>query len=210
MPTGYTCDIERGQSFEDFVLGCARAFGACVMQRDDPASDKPKLREESNYYSERLAELKSELAKLEAMTLSGQIEYGNALRDEDLTSYAKQISDKNTLRVKYDDMLLKVRMWHPPTNEHIELKNFMIKQLQDSIDFDCNTKYVEEELEKALSWSPMDYYNDRVDRLKSWNIPHFTEQLKKEQERVNGANDWILKLYDSLGIEFNAQKVADV
>ncbi len=47
MPSGYTENIYYGKkvAFKDFALGCARAFGACVMQRDDPADVKPKIRQ---------------------------------------------------------------------------------------------------------------------------------------------------------------------
>ena len=40
MPSGYTSrSCEGEQPFEKFVLQCARAFGACVMQRDAHQSD---------------------------------------------------------------------------------------------------------------------------------------------------------------------------
>ena len=58
MPTGYTADIYEGNdvSFRDFALKCARAFGACIEQRDDDANDKPKLIEKTkdNYHIKRL------------------------------------------------------------------------------------------------------------------------------------------------------------
>ena len=34
MPTGYTYKIGEGASFKEFVMACARAFGACVEMRD--------------------------------------------------------------------------------------------------------------------------------------------------------------------------------
>jgi hypothetical protein len=40
MPTGYTAPIADGMTFEQFALGCARAFGALVTMRDEP-SDAP-------------------------------------------------------------------------------------------------------------------------------------------------------------------------
>ena len=60
MPSGYTENIYYGKevTFKDFALGCARAFGACVMQRDDPADVKPKIMPEESYHTEKLKELK--------------------------------------------------------------------------------------------------------------------------------------------------------
>ena len=56
MPSGYTSDIYNGKevTFKDFALGCARAFGACVMQRDDPADEKPKIMPEESYHARRV------------------------------------------------------------------------------------------------------------------------------------------------------------
>ena len=50
MATGYTMDIYDGKnvSFEDFCLSCARAFGACILQRDDNTSIKPQLQKASD------------------------------------------------------------------------------------------------------------------------------------------------------------------
>ena len=60
MPSGYTENIYYGKevAFKDFALGCARAFGACVMQRDDPADEKPKIMPEESYHTEELKKLK--------------------------------------------------------------------------------------------------------------------------------------------------------
>ena len=46
MPTGYTTDIYNGKdvTFKDFALKCARAFGACIHQREDNIDDLPKLK----------------------------------------------------------------------------------------------------------------------------------------------------------------------
>jgi hypothetical protein len=47
MPTGYTAPVQSGEivELEDFILLCARAFGACVMQRDEPMKSLPKIEE---------------------------------------------------------------------------------------------------------------------------------------------------------------------
>ena len=44
MPTGYTAIIEDDPNctFEQYLMRCARAFGATVTMRDDPL-DKPAL-----------------------------------------------------------------------------------------------------------------------------------------------------------------------
>lgn len=34
MPSGYTCGIEKGITFKEFALGCARAFGAKAIEEE--------------------------------------------------------------------------------------------------------------------------------------------------------------------------------
>jgi hypothetical protein len=51
MPTGYTAMIEEREdvTFREFALTCARAFGACIMQRDNSLAEPPKPREVDKY-----------------------------------------------------------------------------------------------------------------------------------------------------------------
>ena len=62
MPTGYTEDIYNGKdvTFKDFALKCARAFGACVHQREDNIDDPPRLKiADTSYYEEKLKKAKA-------------------------------------------------------------------------------------------------------------------------------------------------------
>ena len=70
MATGYTYPIIESDSyaFED-LLSCARAFGACIMQRDDPGDALPKLPEPPTYELERVEECRAEVDKFASMTI---------------------------------------------------------------------------------------------------------------------------------------------
>ena len=70
MPTGYTAWIEEGATFEEFILGCARAFGACISMRDEPLSKQiPEQFKESSYDKEKVQEYIELLKKYESMTI---------------------------------------------------------------------------------------------------------------------------------------------
>ena len=150
MPTGYTHDIENGQTFEDYALRCARAFGACTLQRDESASEMPKLREESSYYAEKLPEALAELGYLQSLDNKQKEEFGTEERDKAIADIQESLEKKSALESKYRDMLNKVSAWTPPTKDHVGLKEFMTKQIVDSINFDCNTTYYIEELQKLV------------------------------------------------------------
>lgn len=199
MPTGYTSKIEDGQSFEDFVLGCARAFGACIMQRDDPMKDRPKLREVSTFHAEQLPEALAMLGYLQSLDDNQQEEYGQQERDKDIAQIQKYIEERRALEGKYHAMLDKVGAWTPPTPEHAGLKEFMVKQIVDSIQFDCSTNYYVESLQKAISKKPIDYYNEALEQQER-SCTYHEEEQEKEEQRVAESNAWILELYKSLGI----------
>ena len=203
MPTGYTADIENDISFQEFVLGCARAFGACIHQRDDNMKDKPKLRsEESSYHVDRLSEAKKTVAELEAMGVNARTEYGKQIIENEKASEQEYFNKKIVLKTKYETMLSKVYGWFPPTPDHENLKKFMIDQINQSIDFDCDTKYNMERLTALSKATPLDKYNETLRRAYK-DVEYHETELLKERERNADANKWIVALYDSLGIEYD-------
>ena len=61
MPTGYTDLINNGCTFNEFVMGCARAFGATIDMRDEPlGAEIPEKFELSDYHSAKIDEAKRE------------------------------------------------------------------------------------------------------------------------------------------------------
>jgi len=204
MPTGYTADIENDISFEDFILGCARAFGATMHQRDDNMKDRPKLRDtENSYHVDALSEAKKKVAELESMRgVNDRTAYGKKVIEEETASSQSYFNSKISLRNKYEAMLQKVYNWNPPTPDHDNLKKFMIEQITTSIDFDCDTKYTMDRLTALSKANPLDKYNEAL-HLAYKNVEYHETELYKDRERNVGANKWISALYDSLGIEYD-------
>jgi len=194
MPTGYTADIYDGKdvSFNDFALKCARAFGACIEQRDDDPNDKPKLIEKNNddsYHIERINEAKNWKKPTKAefdVYVKMQTAY-----------YNEKIDNQNKLKASYQKMLDKANAWTPPTKEHEGLKKFMIEQLNSSIEFDCGFEYYQRELNNIKQLT----YNQYVKNMRASNkrdIEYHTNELKKDNERTDNRNAWISALYKSL------------
>ena len=73
----------------------------------------------------------------------------------------------------------------------------MIERLTESMDFDCASDYYERELEKLKNLTYKEYVKDMRDYNKR-DIEYHTEQLKKENDRDDKANQWITDLYKSL------------
>jgi len=196
MPTGYTDIISKGISFEEFVMSCARAFGACITMRDDPM-DKPipDKFEPSDYHKKALAQERRNLSKLNGMT---EQQAGSAAKREyevEQNRIAESTAKNKDLMDKYNDMLRQVNAWIPPTPEHSELKKFMADQITKSIDFDDMSKYYNEHPPKLLTgkeWLAI----RKADTLRS--IDYHTKEYAKEVETCEGRSTWVRALRDSL------------
>ena len=192
MPTGYTTDIYNGKdvSFRDFALTCARQFGACVMQRDDPADVKPKIMPEESYHTE-------ELKKLKKFKKPTKAQFDSYVK-ETIADCEKSIKEKNELKKRYSDILEKAKNWQPPTKEHERLKAFMIEQLTDSKNFDCGgLDYYEHEIKVVSAMTYKDYVTKKlIEHNRS--IERHKEYEARDINNIKQRNKWIKDLYDSL------------
>lgn len=143
MPTGYTADIKDGIDFKTYAMNCARAFGACVMLRDEPGGDDriPEAFDLSDYHLKAVEKARGELAALEAMTPAELERAAARAWDDAETSRLMRLEGYRKQRKAYEAMLAKVNAWAPPTPDHAGLHEFMRTQIEQSIDFDCNESY---------------------------------------------------------------------
>ena len=132
MPTAYTADISKGITFKEYALLCARNFGATITMRDEPLDSEIPEFQPSDYYVKRISEIQQEIDNLENLTKDDL----KILVDKDCAVKFERIDQANLtrdlLKNKYENMLSQVRLWQPPTPEHTNLKEFMIKQPKSS------------------------------------------------------------------------------
>jgi hypothetical protein len=196
MPTGYTDAIKDGISFNTFALNCARAFGATITMRDDAPGGEaiPEVFEPDSYHLKALAAARETLQCLESMTapeceLKAAAEHtaGEVRRIERL----KELDD---LRQKYTDMLACAESWTAPTPDHVGLKEFMVKQIQDSIKWDCDTSFYAEpaKLLTGLEWA------EAAKARALWDIEYHKTKHAAEVKRTDERNAWIAALRASL------------
>lgn len=196
MPTGYTNIISKGVSFRQFALQCARAFGACVHQRDEDGDSPPREREVSHYHEKELEKSKAELVRLRSLT-AGEIEAEcSAKFVQDLAQYYSSLKKNSSLKVKYETMLAEVVAWNPPTAEHEGMKKFMVEQITESIRFDTGypTGYPTNKPEKMY---PGEWFVERISYC-ILDIEYHEEEFAKEKERVAKSNQWLRDLMGSL------------
>lgn len=195
MPTGYTQKLmENGQSFPDFVLGCARAFGACVMMRDDPQDTPIPEFKPSDYNAKAKAEAEAEIARLEAMTPEERVAFGEERKAAALAIYRDLLERETAQNARLDVMRDQVEAWTAPTAGHLKLKKFMLQQINVSRHDTSGAVARISELEKQ---GPEFYYEEAL-RKARWSVEHHTKSQKEEEDRVAACNEWVRQLKQSI------------
>ena len=199
MPTGLTAKIPDGESFAIFVKRCALNMGYMARFRDQEfnAHAFPKHVKPSTYYERKIDSIKAEILSIKQMD-----EETCQLQAKQDYAHSKQriqnaLSEKARVQKSYEDMLKKVKQWAPPTPEHNSLKEMMIDQIERSIDFDCNTEYLEKELADLTLLSGNEWKKQKLETLIK-NQHYYQEEHDEETKRTERTNRWIKALLESL------------
>ena len=181
----------------EFALRCARSFGVCIAMRERPFNTPvPERFELEPRYKEIL---EKSIAEYDAfMALSDEEKSAELERSYNkmVEDYAKLEKEKNAkrrvLRQRYEVMLEKIKKWQPPTSEHVNLRDFMIRQVQESIDSDCK-EYIPR-IGSREEWLDV---NAHINLLKR-NIDMAKERYEDALSCMEERNKWLSDLRESL------------
>jgi hypothetical protein len=193
MPTGYTAIIEEKPdlTFREFALRCARAMGACVMQRDEGNDSLPRVDPPSDYHLKAKEKAEARLYELRSLTK----ESVRALFDAEVAAIKKRNEESVARAVEkeklYKRMRRMVEAWTPPTAQHDGLRKFMLQQI-DSCDSDWKPYTYEPPAD------PVKWHEEQIDgayRDVGYHAEHHAQEISRYAER----KDWIERLYGSVG-----------
>lgn len=194
MPTGYTADLE-GVTFPQFALRCARAFGALITLRDE-AFDAliPDCIKPFKYHLIALQESIESLVDIDSWDkaeaeLEWKANYARAVENREA-----QLKNSDGTRKRYENMIACVEDWTPPTEDHQGLKDFMLKQLRESIKFDC---LGENDFPMPQAQSGQEYKHSRLCEALQ-DIEYHAKKYRKELTRSRERTEWIRNLRSSL------------
>jgi hypothetical protein len=200
MPTGYTTYIleDKLAKPSDFAKICARAFGACINQRDDSLEVPLEIPiPDTKYHDDSLKEANKKFKKLKSYNDEQKFKFGEKLKIKEISYNKKKIKEVIKIRAKLEKVLNWVNNWTPPTSDHHGLKKFMIEQINSTINFDGNPDYHESQLKAAIDKTSLDFYQKEYERAE-WNVNYHKEEKEKEINRTNERANWIKSLIDSL------------
>ena len=198
MPTGYTAKLYEGkpQTFQEFALSCARAFGALISTKEDRMDAPiPEAFEPDSYYAQAIdrdRQALREIASLSEPECAARAERGYL---DAVASHAKSLADSKAIRERYAAMLERVRAWVPPSSEHVGLKNFMEEQLASATKFDDMTEYYERNAPKRKTGA--EWQQAQIDAL-THSIGYSIEHHAKEHSLAAQRTRWINDLRKSL------------
>lgn len=198
MPSGLTCNIYDGSdtSLRGFALKCVTQLGAgyhaTKQGEEEMPLDRAPILQVSDHYLARIDEHKRNLEKWTG--LKDNPEELDRLYKEYLDKrkkeYDEYIANKSNLKKRYLDMKSRIEAWNLPETYN-SLKELMLRQINDSIDFDCGRDYPITTISKE-EWLE----NNISDSCR--NIEYCARRYKEEVRRIKEINDYLKGLYEEL------------
>lgn len=199
MPTGYTCKVEDGEITElkDYLLSCARGFGAMIHMRDDSMDKQYEPKIVSDYHLNALNKAKKEYEEFLTITNEEIQQKLDESYENEIESKKEGLAKFKVQKQRYEDMLAKVETWQEPTEQHKKLKEFAIEQLKSSIDWDCSDSSEKYYLEEPVKDTSEHYKTWKLNSLLA-DIKYHTEHYEKECKSVEESNKWVEDLVNSI------------
>ena len=101
------------------------------------------------------------------------------------------------LESTYNRLLGEISNWNPPSADHVELKSFMMNQINESKRFDCDSKYYEEKINEYKGTLFDDWLVNQIKEKKD-AVEYHNKEIDKEIESYKKRNLWIKQLRESL------------
>jgi len=202
MPTGYTAGILDGKitTFHQFAKSCIRAFGATVHLRDESLESEYEPRVPSDYHTKAIEASRILIKNAELLSDNAIISIKKTELEDSRKYHLEAIEKAKKSTIDMNNILADVVKWQPPTSEHFGIKDFMVKQISETIDFDCKTEYHDEALVKIeidlLTINASGIRKEMVEKGKKDFTYHNAENLK-EIKRCEQSNKWVSDLVGS-------------
>lgn len=198
MPTGLTGDIYEGKdmTLRGFALRCVTltGFGCTWTERGERAMplDKAPVMKEDGYHRKALHQAEEKLARWQR--LKDQPE--EMQREYD--AYCTKVKLENIGRDKrydekhdrYQAMIDKVTAWQV-TEDYLPLKELMLRQLRESMEYDCRDK----EHRYYDHIAPMDEWMEANIRICQHSVDYYKERVAEDEKYVREANEYFKGLY---------------
>lgn len=192
MPTGYTAPVQDGKitSAAEFLRNCIPAFDMPSGRGGAPIAP---IAPDTKYHDDAIASARARLREVKAWTDDDAARQAEAAYQRDVRRMADTAAKRLEVQARYEAVLAGVRAWAPPTPLHEEFHAFAIKQLVDSIEWDCSmSHWPEPQRRTGEEW--------RVECIADAerDIEYHTQEREKAIERTEQRNAWLTAILDTL------------
>lgn len=176
MPSGFTYKVKDGTitDYKEFLKDSLPMYFHWIKKNESGVFEVEKP------YSSRSEELKYSVDKLKAlkkMTVKEKEEAVQKQYEKSLNEYKKTKETILIEKKRYKDILSEVKKWKVGKSCY-SFKKYMINQLTESLEFDCNGSYYKNEPKKQ---DKDEWFNMMLDIYKK-EIKYYKECINKEKE----------------------------
>lgn len=100
--------------------------------------------------------------------------------EESKRAYIKIIEKKKALRITLDKFLTDAKAWQPPTADHQEIKDFMIQQLEITINHNCDLRHYL----SMLKWIENELPTINAQTIRDEKIKEYNELIAYHERRL--------------------------
>lgn len=176
--------------FEEFTLGSAKRFGSVISQIPEEYaafedSIKSTSAEIKAYFLRNVKYYEDQLKQVRATESSDLMDAARVSRETGIQNECEAALRVNGRRDRYLDMLEKVNVWTPPSENYAGLKRFMAKQLREQLESDHNEYIDVDALREQLEAEPLDVegYRQSVIRSLTNSLEQANDGLAREREK---------------------------
>jgi hypothetical protein len=202
MPTGYTEGILDGttKDFAEFAKRCARAF--LIHMREEPIDSEYVERKVSQYSFDAVKRCEQELKNTKNLSDKEIIDQSINRLLNGLQCRKDAIKKNDEDKLKLNDFLEKANKYKPPTEYHEGVRKLMIKQLEITIDHDCekNTWNLDaiKQIESELSSLNADNIRRELIESETKSLLIRQKYLQSEIDGCIATNKWYDDFINSL------------
>ena len=191
----YTSALLDGEviTLEEFANVISKAFGFCshMSEHKFTAPYKPMdIDKETEYNREQIEGLESEIEELKTSSLEDIEKRRKRELKEDITRIENYIALKKINYNRVVKLIEELESKNFP-EELLPCRKYMLRELIDVRDNDCDTEVYEERLKK-LEWEyssfSVEEYIETTILYKTTKIEEYNKQIKKDTERVEKDN----------------------
>ncbi len=195
----YTAPITEGKdlTFEQYAMRCARAFGYLISIRHHPMDEPiPEELNVSKYHSKQLEKIEKDYNNIMSLSdkecrIKAEEEY-----KEKIEGLNEALNTLFSAKERCTTILQQTEAWNPP-HEHIDLKKFMIKMIEEALHFCSDTKFLKSQLVNTMLLTGQEWKAKEIRKIIDNKVYHLKEYTK-EIEDVAKANAWLKLLRESL------------